>query len=83
MATNYLTGRNASVLVESIRDGNEIGGTFQLEFMGDRTRQLAHISASDMELVLRSDTSSVLSAHVVRTDPIGNCRDGLCDAGPT
>jgi len=83
-ATSYLTGRNASVLVETIRDGNEIGGTFQLEFMGDRTRQLAHnISASDMELVLVSDISSVLSAHVVRTDPIGNCWDGLCDAGPT
>ena len=82
--SSYLKGQGASISVTSIVSANVISGSFSLLFIGHKTRPLPYnISAEDMKIALMLDFPFIVSARVIRTDPTGNCGDGLCWNGPT
>ena len=85
-ATGHLRGLGASVAVETLREGNSIGGEFQLVYGsgGATTRPMPFdVSGAAMKAALEEDIPEVLHAEVERTDPTNNCADGLCENSPT
>ena len=81
--TNLLNGVGASVSISTIINGNTIGGFFTISFLGSVTRRLNHnISAQDLKLSFQKDLQAIISVNVTRTNPLGNCNDGLCENGP-
>ncbi|KAL3801395.1 hypothetical protein HJC23_007005 [Cyclotella cryptica] len=81
--TNELVSKGATVSIETIQNGNSIGGTFSLRFLGNETRQIRHdASASELKDILLQDISSLSSVHALRNDAIANCNDGFCNNGP-
>ena len=81
-ATSQLLGFGANITTYTEREGNEIGGTFQLEFQGVRTAPIpAAVSATGLQAILQA-LPMVSTAYVTRTDPTENCDDGLCLNGP-
>jgi hypothetical protein len=79
---SYLFGIKANVTTATVRDGNEIGGTFRLHFQGFITEPIpAAATAAQFSQKLR-ELPIVRSVFVRRTDPTGNCDDGLCANGP-
>jgi len=81
-STSFLRGLDAGMNVSTEREGNEIGGTFELEFQGVRTAPIAAAeSAEGLANILR-DLPMVTTAFATRIDPTGNCDDGFCPNGP-
>ena len=81
--TNLLRGIGASAVIDTVKDGNTIGGTFSLEFLGTDTRYLSHdTSATDMESVLMHDVPGIINAKVTRSGTHQECNDGFCKNGP-
>eukprot|EP00981_Chlorochromonas_danica_P011120 scaffold3756_cov180-Ochromonas_danica.AAC.12 len=83
-ATSWLwaDGAETNIIVRTLRDGNELGGSFQLEFQGYKTKP---ILSSETAASLRKKLLAlpvVTSAFVDRSDPTNNCDDGLCQNGP-
>jgi hypothetical protein len=82
-ATSFLMGIGSFVTTATVVEGNEIGGTFTLKFLGETSKPIsATASVQEMQTTLMS-MNSVEYAYVMRTDPTNNCMDGLCDNGPT
>lgn len=82
--TSMLEALNATVDLRTIVQGNSIGGSFTLKFLGFQTRRLPHnVSAKEMETALVQDIPHLLTAQVVRSDPTNNCNDGFCSNGPS
>jgi hypothetical protein len=81
-AKSYLRGNGANIITYTERDGNEIEGTFQLEFQGAFTQPIpAAVSADQLTSILKQ-LPMVSTAYVTRNDPTSNCDDGLCPNGP-
>ena len=82
--TNMLSGIGAQISIETITDGNTIGGTFALSFLSSKTRPLDHdISALDMQRAFLTEIAGIVSVSVERTDPSLKCNDGFCKNGPS
>ncbi|GMH83814.1 hypothetical protein TL16_g09723 [Triparma laevis f. inornata] len=82
--TNFLTGIDADIVINTSQDGNSIAGQFYLSFLSETSGPYAHdVTAADMQATLLSSHSKLLHAFVERTDPSNNCNDGYCDDGPT
>lgn len=80
--TNFLQALKANVVVRTIRDGNELGGSFKISFMNQITRPIPHnATASTVKDALLA-LPTVRTAYVIRNDPVRNCDDGLCMNGP-
>ncbi|KAJ1438841.1 hypothetical protein B484DRAFT_392074 [Ochromonadaceae sp. CCMP2298] len=80
--TSFLGGLEASVNASTEVEGNQIGGTFQLEFQGVKTTAIpATVSATGLVAVLEA-LPMVSTAFATRNDPTDNCDDGLCPNGP-
>ncbi|DAZ98674.1 TPA: hypothetical protein N0F65_008800 [Lagenidium giganteum] len=76
-AISKLTGLGSRVDTRTIRDGNELSGTFSLSFFNVRGRQLPHdINAEDLRLAMLADFPFLLDARVSRTDGTGQCIQG-------
>lgn len=81
-ATNHLVSKGARVNIETIQNGNSIGGQFALKFLGNVTRWLQHdVAASELEDILSQDIPSLSTVNVLRSDPSENCNDGHCNNG--
>ena len=81
--TNLLSGIGASAKIETIVDGNTIGGSFALNFLEGETRYLQHdISAQDMEFALVNDVSGIINSTITRSGTNPRCNDGFCKDGP-
>lgn len=82
--TNLLNGIGASIDLKTLVNGNSIGGTFHVNFLGNLSRSMQHdISATDMENILRLDLPLAESVSVTRTGYHGErCYDGFCRNGP-
>jgi hypothetical protein len=79
---SYLEGLEAEVVTGTIQEGNEIGGYFTITFNNQTSTLLPSTSTAD-ELKRRLlEIPAVAAAFVERTDPSGNCDDGLCPNGP-
>jgi hypothetical protein len=79
---SYLLGLQATIAVATTVQGNEIGGTFQLEFQGMRTRPI-HAAESAQGLAQKLEELPMVStAYASRIDPTENCDDGFCPNGP-
>ena len=83
-ATNYLNGIGASIKIDTLVNGNSVGGTFKIHFLNNVTRAMEHdISAMSMQRILKQDLPLIASVTVDRTGHQGeNCYDGFCDNGP-
>lgn len=82
IATSYLLGLTAKIKVETLIEGNEIGGTFKLHFEGKTTRAINfYESALGLKNILL-ELPIVSTAFVERIDPTENCNDGFCEDGP-
>jgi len=82
--TSLLAGLKADVQVQTLQDGDSVGGFFSLTFLNGYTRQVpSDILANDLENILEEDIDLLLSARVWRTDSGIQCWDGLCYDGPT
>ncbi len=80
--TNYLTGLNNTMTLDTFQDGNEILGSFTLTFQGNTTEPIdAYETAAGLKTKLLA-LPSVSTAFVSRIDPTENCDDGLCNNGP-
>ena len=72
VAHSALTGRSASVRVDTLVEGNDIGGFFTVEFEGAETGLIpANASAQELQDILEADLPAVATAHVSRNDPTG------------
>ena len=64
---NLLTGMGSEAVVETIREGNSLGGTFSLTFLGNTTRDMPHdIAVSHCEEIERRNqpaTDQLRSPH--------------------
>lgn len=79
---SFLRGLEAGIEITTEVQGNEIGGTFQLEFQGVRTKPIpAAVSADDLVSILEA-LPMVSTAYASRIDPTQNCDDGFCPNGP-
>ena len=79
---SHLKGIGASVTIQTIVQGNEINGTFLLNFQGYSTLPISSkATALEFQNVLLQ-LPIVATANVSRTDPSNNCDDGLCNNGP-
>lgn len=79
---SYLQGLEAGVTTDTLIQGNEIGGTFQLLFQGYKSDI---ISSRETAIGLRTKLlkmPNIKSVYVERNDPTENCDDGLCENGP-
>ena len=82
--TNLLNGIGASITVATLTEGNTIGGTFSLTFLGLRTRSIEHdVTSNNLKSILMEEITPLLTADIIRSDPINNCNDGFCDNGPS
>ncbi|CAM9230395.1 unnamed protein product, partial [Choristocarpus tenellus] len=82
-----LTGINASVSVDTLVDGNTLGGTFLLGFRGGWTAGIGvDATVAEVQNSLLA-LPGVISARVYRSDPglpVNRCSDGLCrEGGPS
>eukprot|EP00986_Skeletonema_menzelii_P018335 scaffold26628_cov149-Skeletonema_menzelii.AAC.2 len=81
--TNLLVSNGADISLETIRQGNTIGGTFALRFLGNVTRSINHdVSAAELKEILLDDIDSLSTVNIIRSDPTDNCNDGFCKNGP-
>ena len=79
---SYLTGIDASINIQTFVQGNEINGTVLLDFQGYSSLPISSkATAIELERILLQ-MPIVSTASVTRTDPTGNCDDGLCNNGP-
>lgn len=68
--TNLLQSKGAKIAIESVRQGNGIGGGFSLNFMGEETDQIRHdVTASELRDILLQRFPSLTTVHVLRSDP--------------
>ena len=80
--TTFLQGLDANVTVDTLVEGNEIGGSFKLTFEGSETEPIdSYETATGLKAKLL-ELPMVSTAFVVRIDDTENCDDGLCDDGP-
>ena len=92
----YLTGMFSKIVSSTVRQGNAIGGSFKLSFLGGTTAPIAFdASAETVRQRLVTDIPDVVTAYVARTDStasyneIGEAYDsidstvhaGLCEDG--
>jgi hypothetical protein len=76
-ATSRLTGLGSKVETRTIREGNEISGTFTLKFLNNESRAMPHdISSIALRKVLLTDFPFLLDARVERTDSTQSCLQG-------
>ncbi|KAF1329654.1 hypothetical protein FI667_g5827, partial [Globisporangium splendens] len=76
-AKSYLKALSSQVLTRTIRDGNQLSGTFRLGFLDCQTRALPHnIQAEELRNALLQDFPFLLDARVSRTDPLSQCLQG-------
>ena len=82
--TNLLNGIGASIDIGTIQNGNSIGGTFRVAFLGNITRPVDHdITSNQMKNVILQDLLSVQSVEVSRTGQFdSHCNDGMCKNSP-
>jgi hypothetical protein len=81
--SNLLVSKGADISLETIRNGNTIGGTFALRFLGNMTRPISHdVSAAELKEILLNDIDSLSTVDIIRSDPTDNCHDGFCRNGP-
>lgn len=74
---SYLKALSSQVVTRTIRDGNQLSGTFSLGFLGNQTRDLAHdVSAEALRAALLEDFPVLIDARVTRTDPLSQCVQG-------
>lgn len=79
---SFLFANGANVVSDTVRNGNQVLGTFQLSLRGYTTTPIAaNANAAAFKAALQS-LPIVTGAYVIRTDPTGNCDDGLCPNGP-
>jgi hypothetical protein len=79
---NYLQGLDTSVKTLTVRDGNEINGTFSLSFQGSSTSSIStKETANELQKKLLQ-LPNIQTAYVERNDMTENCDDGLCENGP-
>ncbi|CAM9732362.1 unnamed protein product, partial [Discosporangium mesarthrocarpum] len=79
-----LTGIDASVTVETLVEGNSLGGTFTLGFGGAWTQGLGVDASADEVKDALLGLPGVVSVSVLRSDPglpVDRCTDGLCREG--
>lgn len=82
-STNLLTGATTIDIIPII-NGNEIGGSFSLTFLGQETRPFMHnVSGVEMENALVQDIPDIVNVSVVRTECSHACLDGFCQNGPS
>jgi hypothetical protein len=81
---SHLVSWNAAVRADTLRDGNEIGGSFTLTYRGATTRPIsATVTADVLKDTLLEEFEGLQGAYVERSDPLdGLCDDGLCPNGP-
>jgi hypothetical protein len=79
---SFLQGLNANISISTFQDGNELRGSFVLNFQGFKTKPIiAYATAAEVkERLLELPCISTVS--VIRNDPTENCDDGLCPNGP-
>lgn len=83
-STNLLVGVNATIDILTVTNGNAIGGTFSINFLGKETRPFMHnISDLDMELALMQDIPDIVNVSVLRSQSSQMCLDGFCQNGPS
>lgn len=83
-ATDLLEGKGSSIVIETLSEGNTIGGTFSLSFLDDTTRPIPHdVSAQNLKKILMDDISDLVAARVIRSDFTNRCDAGLCQNGPS
>lgn len=76
-ASSLLTGLASQVVTRTVRDGNQLSGTFQLSFNALTTRPLPHnITAQDLREALLEDIPVLIDARVSRSDAMGQCLQG-------
>ena len=86
VATSDLTGIGSRVWTDTLRDGNDLKGTFTLSFLGSTTRPMPNdVDAVTMKKVLEADIPLLNNANVTRTNPLDlrTCDYGYCPNGPT
>ena len=82
-AKSSLNGLKSAVSVRTLQDGNEIGGTFSINFQNNSVENIPHnVTAEGLKIMLLS-LPTVVSAYVHRNNPTDNCNDGLCSDGPS
>jgi hypothetical protein len=79
---SFLFGINAKAFTATVRDGNEIGGNFYLNFQNYITSSIPYDVSADQLKSILLDIPVVTTAFVRRIDPTQNCDDGLCLNGP-
>ncbi len=80
---NLLTGKGATTEIETLINGNSIGGNFTLNLFNAETGPMDHdISADQMEEVLIKQIPEIVNANVSRSGGQINCNDGFCRDGP-
>eukprot|EP00501_MAST-03F_sp_TOSAG23-6_P002165 GSMAST32.ASY1.ANO1.2265.1 assembled CDS len=68
--TSYLTGIGAKIETDTYEEGNNIGGSFSIDFLQGTTRSLPYdVSAEAMATALMEDIELVKHARVSRLDP--------------
>lgn len=76
-AKSFLKALSSKVATRTVRDGNQLSGTFRLALLNNLTRALPHdISANDLRTALLEDFSHLIDARVTRTDPLSQCVQG-------
>nr|CCA15423.1 carbohydratebinding protein putative [Albugo laibachii Nc14] len=75
-AFSLLEGIDAEVVTRCIREGNQIGGGYQLSFYGSKTRLVTHNASAESLRDILLDDLSLVDAEVSRTDPLNRCVKG-------
>uniref|UniRef100_K3X2K1 EF-hand domain-containing protein n=1 Tax=Globisporangium ultimum (strain ATCC 200006 / CBS 805.95 / DAOM BR144) TaxID=431595 RepID=K3X2K1_GLOUD len=76
-AKSYLKALSSQVLTRTIRDGNQLSGTFRLGFLDYQTQALPHnVQAEELRNALLQNFPFLLDARVTRTDPLSQCVQG-------
>ncbi|GMF17015.1 unnamed protein product [Phytophthora lilii] len=76
-AQSFLSGLESQVVTRTIVNGNELSGSFRLNFLESTTRSLAHdVSADDLRVALLEDLPALIDARVTRTDANDLCPQG-------
>lgn len=83
-AKSYLKALSSQVTTRTIREGNQLSGTFRLGFVEHQTRALSHnVTADELRTALLQDFPSLLDARVARTDPLSQCVQGSTEPDQT
>ncbi|TYZ68546.1 hypothetical protein PybrP1_008596 [[Pythium] brassicae (nom. inval.)] len=76
-ATSHLKALSSKVVTRTVRDGNQLSGTFRLELLGNQTRALPHdVSSETLRAALLEDFPHLVDVRVARTDPLSQCIQG-------